>query len=98
MEKVDKKVLKIAANNLLFDMNDDEYDTLLHEFDIITKQMELIASIKGVDDVEPMAFPYPVYGEELREDVAKETLSKEDALKNAGDVSNGMIRLPKVVG
>ena len=32
MKEVNKEVLKDAANRLLFDMKDEEYDTLLNEF------------------------------------------------------------------
>ena len=98
MKKVNKEVLKEASHKMLFDMSDDEFETLLKEFDIIIKQMEIISSIEGVDEVEPMSFPYPVFATELREDETKETLSREEALKNAGDVVNGMVKLPKVVG
>ena len=97
MKKVDIDVLKEAASKLMFDMSDSEYETLLEEFEIITKQMELIAEIPGVDDAEPMTFPFDVYVTYLREDVPTEPLSREEALKNAEEVVNGQIRLPKVV-
>lgn len=97
MKKVNKEILKEAANKMLFDMSEEQYATLLKEFDVILKQMDLISQIEGVDDVEPMTFPYPVYSTYLREDVVKETLTQEEALKNAKDVSHGMIKLPKVV-
>ena len=97
MKKVDINVLKESAHKLLFDMSEEEYETLLIEFDTITKQMELISEIEGVDEAEPMIFPYTIYGEEMREDVVKDVLTSKDALKNAGEVKNGMIKLPKVV-
>ena len=97
MKKVGIDVLKEAANKLMFDMSESEYETLLEEFEIITKQMELITEIPGVDDAEPMTFPFDVYVTYLREDVPTEPLSREEALKNAKDVVNGQIRLPKVV-
>ena len=93
MKPVDKSILKEAAHKLLFEMNDDEYETLLKEFEVVSKQMELISQIDGVDEVEPMTFPYPVFTDVLREDVAEETLSRDETLKNTGDVINGMIKL-----
>ena len=98
MKKVTKEVLKDTANRLMFNMNEEEYDTLLKEFDVMTKQMELIGNIKGVDDTKPMTFPFEVSNDVLREDVATAPLNKEEALKNAKDVVDGQIRLPKVVG
>lgn len=98
MEKITKEVLKKAANNLMFDMTDEEYETLLNEFEVIIKQMEIISSIEGVDEVEPMTFPFEVATDYLREDVPSKPLERDVALKNAKDVVDGQIRLPKVVG
>ena len=98
MKEVNKNVLKEAANKLLFDMSDEQYDTLLEEFEIITKQMLLISEIPGVDDEVPMTFPFDVTVTYLREDIPTEPLSRDEALKNAKDVVDGQIRLPKVVG
>lgn len=98
MKTVDKNVLRGAANKLMFDMKEAEYDTLLEEFDIIIKQMKLISEIPGLDELKPMTFPFEVSTSYLREDVATEPLPREDALKNASDVVDGQIRLPKVVG
>ena len=98
MKSVNKEVLKEAASKLLFEMTDSEYDTLLEEFKIITKQMELISLIPGVDDAKPMTFPFDASVTYLREDVPDEPLTRDEALKNAKDVVDGQIRLPKVVG
>ena len=98
MEKITKEILKKAANNLMFDMTDEEYETLMKEFEVIIQQMEIISSIEGVDEVEPMTFPFEVTNDYLREDVPETPLSREEALKNAKDVVEGQIRLPKVVG
>lgn len=98
MKKIDMELLKQSAHNLMFDMKESEYVTLLEEFSVITKQMELISEIPGVDDAEPMTFPFDVVTNYLREDVAGKPLSQEEALKNASDVVDGQIRLPKVVG
>ena len=97
MKEINLDVLRDAAHRLLFDMSEEEYDTLLKEFDFIIKQMEIISHIEGVDDVEPMSLPYPVTTTEMREDIAEKPLTQEEALKNAGDKKDGMIILPKVV-
>ena len=97
MLKYDKKLLKECANNLMFDMSDEQYDLLLKEFEVITKQMEIFGEIEGVDEVEPMTFPYEVYTTYLREDEAETPLEVEEVLKNAKDVVDNQIKLPKVV-
>lgn len=101
MKKVDKSVLKDAANRLMFDMKDEEYETLLKEFEIITKQLKLMDDIEGIENVEPMSFPYVDESFHLlREDeaVAETLVKKEDMLKNAKVNKDGQVKLPKVVG
>ena len=98
MKEINLEVLKDAANRLLFDMSEEEYQTILEEFGTLTKQMETIGKIKGLDDYEPMTFPFDVTTSFLREDEPSEPLTKEEALKNAGSVEEGQIKLPKVVG
>ena len=98
MKKVNKEILKEAANKMLFDMSEEQYATILKEFDVITKQMTFLSNLKGVEDVQPMTFPFACKTTFLREDVASKPLDRDEALKNAGDVVEGQIRLPKVVG
>lgn len=98
MKEINKSVLKDASSRLLFDMTEDQYDVLEKEFAILTKQMDLIGQIPGVDDFEPMTFPFDVSSDLLREDVPSEPLPRDVALQNAKDVVDGQIKLPKVVG
>ena len=60
--------------------------------------MKLISEIPGLDELKPMTFPFEVTTSYLRQDVATEPLPRDEALKNASDVVDGQIRLPKVVG
>lgn len=97
MKQINKEVLKDAANRLLFTMSDEEFDTLEKEFAILTKQMGKIAKIDGLDGFEPMTFPFPCETTFLREDEAKDTLTREETLRNAGNKQDNQIKLPKVV-
>ena len=98
MIKINENVLKQAAKNLMFEISNEECQTLIKEFDTIIKQMETLDCIKGLDEVSPMTFPFECSTSFLREDVCSEPLSAEEALKNAKDVVDNQIRLPKVVG
>ena len=97
MKEYNINVLKDAANRLLLDMSEEEYKTLLSEFDIVTRQMKAIGNNKELDKIEPMVFPFEIYTTELREDVAEEPLTREQALKNSQRKVGGQIKLPKVV-
>ena len=97
MKEYNIDVLKDAANRLLLDMSEAEYKTLLSEFDIVTKQMKPLGDNHKLDKIEPMVFPFEVYTTELREDVAEEPLTREEALRNSPRKVGGQIKLPKVV-
>ena len=97
MKAYNIEVLKDAAHRLLFDMSEEEYVTLLKEFDIITKQMEYIGKDSSLDELEPLVFPFECKTDFLREDEASEPLSREEALRNAKSKAGGQIKLPKVV-
>ena len=97
MKEINLEVLHDAANRLLFTMSEQEYKTLLAEFGILTKQMDTIGKIEGLDSYEPMTFPFDCSTSFLREDEPEARLSREEALKNAGSVQDNEIKLPKVV-
>ena len=97
MKKVSKETLIIATRKLMMEMSDEEYDKLTSDFETITMQMDLIKGIEGVDDVEPMTFPFEVTNDFLRDDVVEETIAKEDALKNSKRKKGDYIVLPRVV-
>ena len=97
MKKVDKELLKVSAHKMMFDMSEEQYDALLKEFSYLLKQLEYMGDIPHIDEVEPMTFPFEVSNFYLREDEPTTPMNKEDVLKNAPDVCNGQIRLPKVV-
>ncbi len=98
MKEINKEVLVDAAHRLLFDMSEEEYQTLLEEFSILTKQMETIGKIEGLENYEPMTFPFPCEVSFLREDIPSAPLDRDLALSNAGSVQDHQIKLPKVVG
>lgn len=97
MKQINEAVLKDASHRLLFDISDEEMKLLLSEFDILVKQFELLKDIENVNEVKPMTFPYEIFNDYLREDIPSDVLTKEEALKNAKNVKDGQIKLPKVV-
>ncbi len=92
-----KDILKMLANKMMFTMNEDEYDTLLEEFNIILKQMDLIGNIPNIEKIEPMTFPFPLENVSFREDCVVDELGVDDILLNSEDNLYNQVRLPKVV-
>lgn len=94
---MNKEILKMLASKLMFTMKEEEYDTLLDEFDIILKQMDLIGHIDNISEVEPMVYPFALTDRTLREDIVVDELSIEEILSNSENNLYNQVKLPKVV-
>ena len=94
---MDKETLVMLANKLMFTKDDSEYETLLAEFDAMIKQMDLIGKIEGIEEVEPMSYPFPIDDISLREDTVVDELEIDDILMNSGSTLYNQVKLPKVV-
>lgn len=95
MKKISVETLKSIADKLLFDLSEEEYLSLVKDFDVLNKQIELFSNIEGIDGVEPQLYPYPISLDSLREDAVNDVINQEEALKNAPEVLDGMIKLPR---
>ncbi|MGM9959806.1 MAG: Asp-tRNA(Asn)/Glu-tRNA(Gln) amidotransferase subunit GatC [Allobaculum sp.] len=96
MEKFSSEYLRKLASDLKFSLSDEEVGELKKDFAAVEKQMELFETI-DTEGVEPMVYPFEAPTTFLREDVADEVLSQQDALVNAPDVRMGHVHVPKVV-
>ena len=94
---MNKDDLKVLASKLMFTMNENEYDTLSDEFEIILKQMDLIGKIKNIEKVEPLIYPFPLDNIKMREDEVVDELPIDDILVNSGSNLYNQVKLPKVV-
>lgn len=93
MKKFDFKML---ANQIMFDLNEQEQQELQNDFEILKEQIDFLNEI-DTDKVAEMIYPFEEATMYLREDVVEHVLSQEDALKNASDVKMGHVHVPKVV-
>ena len=55
---VTKENIQDYALKLMFRMKDDEFEAFEKEFETILKQMDLIGQIEGIENIEPMTFPF----------------------------------------
>ncbi|MEG0799221.1 MAG: Asp-tRNA(Asn)/Glu-tRNA(Gln) amidotransferase GatCAB subunit C [Bacilli bacterium] len=94
---VNKGELKKYASDLMFDMDDEDYDILEGEFDVFIKQMDVIATFNGIDEVSPMSYPFVLESACLREDVVEDVISNEELLSNCKCINSESVMLPKVV-
>ena len=94
---MDKKTLEVLASKLMFTMNEEEYDTLSDEFKVILKQMDLIGKIDGINEVEPLIYPFSLDNVNMREDNVVDEMDIDDILANSGDTLYNQVKVPKVV-
>ncbi len=96
MEQMDKAYIQKLANQLMFDLNDEEILDLQEEFVTLQKQIALLEQI-DTEGVEEMIYPFEAETSFLREDEVSHVISREDALRNAKAVMAGHVHVPKVV-
>ncbi len=92
-----KEKLEDYASKLMFKMKDEEYDTLLNEFETIEKQITMMEQIENIHDIKPMTFPFVTYKATLRKDEEKESLEVSDVLKNSSSSYLDQVKISKVV-
>ena len=96
MEEYSKEYFKKLANQIMFDLSDEEVSELQEDFKTLTKQMELLDKI-DTENVEPMVYPFEEATSYMREDVVTNQITQEEALLNAPKKQDGQIVVPKVV-
>ena len=92
-EKVEK-----LADLLLIGLTEEEKNMVFEEFEIIYNNINKINEIPNIKEVKPMTHALDDFVFELREDVAEDSISIEDALSNCDQVDGREVEVPKVVG
>ena len=98
MSKFTSEMVDDYADKLLIGLSKEENDLVLKEFDIIDANMQIIADMPNISDVEPMTHALDDFEFVLREDVAEESIPIEDLLRNCDKYEDREIEVPKVVG
>ena len=97
MSKFNEKMIKNFADKLLIGLTEEETKTILSEFDVVEKNMDLINKIDGISKVDPQHYPFQIDANPRDgHDIENETI--DNVLKNSDKVSDREIEVPKVVG
>lgn len=96
MEKFSTEYFHKLANDLKFDLSDEEIEELKKDFVAVEKQVSLFEKV-DTQGVEPMVYPFETPTVFLREDVVSDVLTQEEALNNVKDARMGHVHVPKVV-
>ena len=97
MSRFTKEMVDDYANKLLIGLTPEENDLVLKELDIIDANMQIIANIPNIKDVEPMTHALDDFCYVLRDDVAGESVPITDLLKNCDNYEDREVVVPKVV-
>lgn len=92
----DRTYFKKLAHQLMFDLSDEEADSIVEEFTSLEKQMSLLEVI-DTENVEEMIYPFEEETTFLRDDVVTNVISQDDAVANVTKKIEGHFILPKVV-
>ena len=98
MSKFTSEMVDSYADKLLIGLTKEENEMVLKEFDIIDKNMEIIANMEGISNVEPMTHALDNFEYELREDEPEESIKIEDLLSNCDRTAGDEVEVPRVVG
>lgn len=92
---VSKEDVKHIAELSKLEFSDEEIEYFTEEF---AKIIEYVGQLKEIDTegVEP-TYNISSKAQPLREDVVRESLPKEEVLKNAPEEQYGYFKLPKIV-
>lgn len=97
MDFTKEKVLKLA-DLLMIGLTEEETNMVFDEFEIIDKNINKINEIENIADIEPMTHALDNFDYVLREDVADESIPKDELLQNSDNNDGDNVVIPKVVG
>ena len=99
MTKFTKELVDKYAADLLIGLTEEENKMVLDEFDVIDKDIDIINTIDGINNVKPMTHALDdQILTDLREDIPTTSPNIDDLLSNAKEKIGREIEVPKVVG
>lgn len=96
MEKYSSDYFKKLANDIMFEISDEEAEELKDEFQLLLDQIEVLNEI-DTDGVEEMIYPFEAETTFLREDTCARVITQQEALSNVKSAKAGHVHVPKVV-
>ena len=94
MGKIKKEDIKHIAKLAALDFNEDELEKFTVQLDKILDHVAKISKV-STEEVPPTSHVLEIKNV-FRDDIAKKSISKEDALRNAPEVMNGGFKVPKI--
>ena len=96
VENKNREYFQKLANQLMFNLSNEEADELVSEFGTLEQQFALMEEI-NTDGVEEMIYPFEEPTTYIRHDEPDHVISQDDAMRNVTKKVEGHFVLPKVV-
>ncbi len=93
--KISEEIVDHIAHLARLEFEGDKKQAILNDMENIISFMDKLSEV-DTDNVEPLIFMNDEYNK-LREDVAKVTVTQDEALKNAPKKDSDYFRIPKVL-
>ena len=94
--KIDKKTVERLAELSKLEFSEKEKEEMLQDFQKIVHFVDKLKEV-NTDGVEPLVYVNEHVTNVVREDIPGETVSREEALKNAPDKDTNYIKIPTVL-
>lgn len=95
MSKISEEQVRHVANVARIAISDEQAETYAKQLDEIIHEASILDEV-NTDNVEPTIHVIHLQNV-LREDEVNESLSNEDAMKNAADHEDGQVKVPSVL-
>lgn len=96
MEKLDKELIKKLSKDLMFELSEEEVNSVHEASFNFLSQVKVLQSI-DVSDVEVMSYPFETDTVWMREDTVDHQIDQELAFKNAPRIEGDYFEIVKVV-
>lgn len=96
-KKFTSEMVDMLANKLSIGLSPQENEMVLGEFDKIDESISLLETLPNIKEVEPMSWCLDRCADELREDVAEESLPLDDAFANCDKTTDREVEIVRVV-
>ena len=94
--KIDKKTVERLAELSKLEFSEKEKEEMVKDFQKIVHFVDKLKEVE-TDGVEPLVYVNEHVTNVVREDIPGETVSREEALKNAPDKDTNYIKIPNVL-
>jgi len=96
MEIKNEEYFKKLANQLMFDLSDEEAKDIVNEFKTLESQLNLLEKV-DTSGVEEMIYPFEDETSFIREDEVVNVITQDEAMSNVSNSKQGHVVVCKVV-